>query len=574
MRNIYFSLLAIVGLVFSVQAQTVPVTIKIDMSDETVGENGVHIAGAFETGTAYGDPINPTLVNWSPSAIELLDDDGDGIYEVTLDLAPANYEYKVINGNDWPDEESIPSACQVELGTGNNNRFFDVVEGATELIVEHCFGKCGPCGMTTVHFRVDMSTQEGTVDPHISTAWGGFVFTELMQWRGSDVYAMLMHFDESFTGGQYLYSTSDGFAGAEMSIEGDCAEAGGRILSIAAEQAEGDILLPLFCFSSCEGCVDPIMVTLTVDMSNVDEVSANGVHVAGNFQGWNPGGTPLSDNGDGTWSATVPMEPGEIQFKFVNGNSWGTDESVPAACNNNGNRFLEIGEDDEELSYSACFGQCSEVCVANPDPAMITFFVDMNAEVVESSGVFLMGGFTTPTWQGGRIQMTETSTPGIYSASATISGPAEFQFKFSNGDPQEGEFADGESGPTFAEDGCGVSNGIGGFNRVHVRSGEPEEIGFVYNTCGLITSVSDISNKLEGIKAFPNPMNQNLTLTFANPGVHQIMIMDITGKMVRNYNNVAQPVFDINRGSLNSGIYVMQIVNENAETATLKIIVQ
>ena len=35
-------------------------------------------------------------------------------------------------------------------------------------------------------------------------------------------------------------------------------------------------------------------VTFMVDMSN-ETVDANGVHVAGSFQGWNPSGTPLTD---------------------------------------------------------------------------------------------------------------------------------------------------------------------------------------------------------------------------------------------------------------------------------------
>ena len=48
-------------------------------------------------------------------------------------------------------------------------------------------------------------------------------------------------------------------------------------------------------------------VTLTVDMSN-QTVSADGVHVAGNFQGWDPGATPMTDNGDGTYSHTFTSD--------------------------------------------------------------------------------------------------------------------------------------------------------------------------------------------------------------------------------------------------------------------------
>ena len=36
-------------------------------------------------------------------------------------------------------------------------------------------------------------------------------------------------------------------------------------------------------------------VTLSVDMSN-EVVSADGVHVAGNFQGWDPAATMMSDD--------------------------------------------------------------------------------------------------------------------------------------------------------------------------------------------------------------------------------------------------------------------------------------
>ena len=46
------------------------------------------------------------------------------------------------------------------------------------------------------------------------------------------------------------------------------------------------------------------MVTLTVDMTN-EMVSADGVHVVGNFQGWDPTATPMIDNMDGTWSYSL-----------------------------------------------------------------------------------------------------------------------------------------------------------------------------------------------------------------------------------------------------------------------------
>ncbi|MEC8663027.1 MAG: hypothetical protein VXY03_04050, partial [Bacteroidota bacterium] len=83
-------------------------------------------------------------------------------------------------------------------------------------------------------------------------------------------------------------------------------------------------------------------VTLTVDMTN-EMVSTDGIHVAGNFQGWEPGGTPMMDNGDGTWSYTFTSDTAATyQYKFVNGNMWGSDESVPAACAFDNNRQITV----------------------------------------------------------------------------------------------------------------------------------------------------------------------------------------------------------------------------------------
>jgi len=571
MKKFYLTSLLMAAFATLSMAQ-VDVTLSIDMNGQTVGENGVHVAGAFATSTTYGDPVNTQYVNWSPSAIELLDADGNGIYEVTLSLMPGNYEYKMINGNDWPQEELIPAACQVDLGMGNANRFFDVVEGEP-MTISHAFGKCGALDKTTVHFRVDMANidmEDPDFAPAISGDFSDFDFIELSQWRGTTIYAALVDLDLDVTSTTFGFSTDGSFVGYESFTEGDCLVDGARLLTI--ENVGGDILNPLYCFDACESCVDPIMVTFTVDMSNVT-VSELGVHVAGSFQGWNPGGTPLSDNGDGTWSVTLPVEPGSYGYKFVNGNAWGFDESVPGACAVDNNRSLVITAEDSEVTMANCFGQCAVTCVADPDPATITFRVDMNAEVVEESGVFVMGMFTTPQWQAGRLQMTDADADGIYEVDALVSGAGEIQFKFSNGDPQLESFTDGEFTVGENPGDCTVSNGFGNFNRAHVRSGEDEVVGFVYNTCNIVVGISEFS-KLEGVKAFPNPMNENLTLSFENTGVHQITITDVTGKLVRSYNNVNQPVFEIYRGSLQSGLYIMQIVNEKREAASIKLLLK
>ena len=109
-------------------------------------------------------------------------------------------------------------------------------------------------------------------------------------------------------------------------------------------------------------------VTLTVDMTN-EMVSTDGIHVAGNFQGWEPGGTPMMDNGDGSWSITKSLEAATYEFKFQNG----LDGWEELDCG--GNRSVEVVL-GAPIAYQGCFAQCADVCAIDPDPANVTFQVD------------------------------------------------------------------------------------------------------------------------------------------------------------------------------------------------------
>lgn len=111
-------------------------TFAVNMSSVNVSPNGVHLAGGFG---AYG------YANWSPSGIAMSDPDGNGVYTVTLTLpAGQSFEYKFINGNDWPGAEGVPAECN----TFSNRTFtvmsYDGVVGGAPI----CFGGCGACSVS------------------------------------------------------------------------------------------------------------------------------------------------------------------------------------------------------------------------------------------------------------------------------------------------------------------------------------------------------------------------------------------------------------------------------------------
>jgi hypothetical protein len=159
-------------------------------------------------------------------------------------------------------------------------------------------------------------------------------------------------------------------------------------------------------------------------------VSPEGVHIAGGFQGWDPGATPMLDIGGGIWEYTTILQSLSYhEYKFVNGITWGDAENVPWYCNNNstGNRFINVPESNVILD-NVCFGEC---LVCNPAPIDVTFSVDMSQVLISSSGVHLAGSFQG--WDElNLIPMTDMGGD-VYEATVTL-GEGEFhEYKFING---------------------------------------------------------------------------------------------------------------------------------------------
>ena len=136
-----------------------------------------------------------------------------------------------------------------------------------------------------------------------------------------------------------------------------------RVLVVPAT----DTVLNVVCWSQCTAC--DVGVTLKVNMSwekANNAISADGIHVAGDFQGWLPGATEMLDaNNDGIFEVTFTVPANSsIQYKFINGNAWGSDESVPSACvvPTTNNRGATFAYGDSTMS-PVCYGKCTD-CAA------------------------------------------------------------------------------------------------------------------------------------------------------------------------------------------------------------------
>ena len=114
--------------------------------------------------------------------------------------------------------------------------------------------------------------------------------------------------------------------------------------------------LPTFLFSQTSAAGQTMMRYL-VDMT-LQTVSADGVHIAGDFQAWNPATTRLYSFGNNTYEIIVyGTVTNTYEYKFYNGNMVANAEVVPGACAVNANRAMVLSNDT--IASKVCFGACS-----------------------------------------------------------------------------------------------------------------------------------------------------------------------------------------------------------------------
>ncbi len=94
-----------------------------------------------------------------------------------------------------------------------------------------------------------------------------------------------------------------------------------------------------------------------VDMSALGIVSLAGIHVAGNFQGWNPATTMMYSFGANVYEIISYVTTGTYEYKFYNGNTIADAEVIPGICSVNSSRSVQVSGDT--LLSVVCFAACT-----------------------------------------------------------------------------------------------------------------------------------------------------------------------------------------------------------------------
>jgi hypothetical protein len=324
--------------------------VSVNMNQQTVSTNGVHIAGNFQ--------------GWNPSATPMTDANGDGVYEYTIStFVGEKIEYKFINGNAWGSDESVPVACRVPGTLNRGDSIANVADSAATV----CYALCFNCAGVTFNVDMNQVTQSFTT-PEVNGLWNNWCgnCNPLTDANGDGIWTTTLPLPVGTTQ-EYKFSADAWTIQEQNNPAAPCTNGNAtytnRVLVIPAT----DTVLNVVCWSQCTAC--DVDVTLKVNMAwevANNAISANGVHVAGDFQGWSPSTTPMTDaNNDGIYEVTVTVPANSsIQYKFINGNAWGSDEPVPSACAVTGttNRGATFAYGDSTMN-PVCFGKCTD-CAA------------------------------------------------------------------------------------------------------------------------------------------------------------------------------------------------------------------
>ena len=384
---------------------TVSVEFNVDMNNEVVSSQGVHIAGTF--------------TSWSTDSIEMFDLDGDGIYTVSVDLNQGwYYEYKYLNGDNSSAYEVLASW---ESCINGGNRVLNTDTSSTQVLSVVCFSSCSTCpvyGCTdptatnydptatvddgsciypssgcmdplannydplattddgsctytvSVEFNVDMNNEVvSSQGVHIAgtfTSWSTDSI-EMFDLDGDGIYTVSVDLNQGWYY-EYKYLNGDNSSAYEVLASWEsCINGGNRVLNTDTSSTQ---VLSVVCFSSCSTC--PVYGCTDPTATNYDP-------------------TATVDDGSCIFPSSGCMDPLANNYD-------------PLATTDDGSCIYTVS---------------------------VEFNVDMNNEVVSSQGVHIAGTFTS--WSTDSIEMFDLDGDGIYTVSVDLNQGWYYEYKYLNG---------------------------------------------------------------------------------------------------------------------------------------------
>ncbi len=545
------------------------VTFRVNMYNETISANGIHMAGSFGTN---GYP------NWNPGGIVMTDANSDGTYEVTLNLYEGYYyEFKYVNGNDWPFSESVPGGC-------NNfgNRMLTV--GTTnQTLPKVCYYSCSDCSFAVANDGFtgaqQVSNSGGAAFP-VGNCFNGTLvgataspqgnLANVLGGGGQDVWYKIVAPSTALrvvttTATSNLVLELHNSAGAQVDMENDIAVVGGEIMTTGG-LTEGNTYY--VAVRSYDGVLGPFTVCVQALMDSRCSGGPGSYDLCSNFKPAWTGANSYTFN----FTPTAPTPGGPTS---ITASSQIPLSSSVLALQHNGTYDVTI-----DVTYNLPEGETivvpgTDVCAISIAPhASVEVKVGQRCEAVLQKGSVLQGkpfvcGATSYTVEFTQVSdCVGTSTIGLPFVVPAITSSLNLSFT----SPQallNNSYYRVRYRPNF---GYGVGT-YGNARYIYIGGSTMDEF-------GVMTPAFD--EKEGGFAAeaslYPNPLSGqllNVNITNIPSEKVQVSVIDAMGRMAYNQLYVVD-------GSLNTiitfeselapGIYMVQFVM-GAEVITEKLLV-
>lgn len=511
----FLTVIAVLFIATVFNGQNIPVTFYFEPPYE--GWDSVRVAGSFN-GWNNNDP------NWT-----MHDDDGDGIYQVTNEIAlGVTHDYKFVFDADWSQAFTDPNNPRININDNNNSRITPTDPMLTYLLPRdvNSFGEvyvdtttAGEPIMAVLAF-----TDGAPVDPaSIYLNIDGNVIDNVSEFYDEDTKVF------SFT------PTVPLMEGSHTVIFEMTSSAGTASDTTTFERLPGfaEVFYPIdFYFDQNSSRYN---ITQTI----------NNVSVMGEFNGWNNIYDPMNDaDGDGLWEAVVMVKPGVYQYKFqANGGFWVNDFDLIN---------FDTGGDNNNL-YDVEADSIPRVILKSPKQGKI-FKTNNSFEVFDVLAVLRAGvgsdgvdETTVALYVDGVDELFDfdTTTARLTSTTA-FGGPGEHElvikFKTKEGKEVEDTFTFALTSPTSGYNAIdsysdevysypsGVADGSGDLEYLNISTVSPyDSIYFEVRMaditdrtrlgvlmCNPVASLADDSRNLDLL--LPDWQNEGLFISIAPPG--------------------------------------------------------
>jgi hypothetical protein len=253
MKKILFAILSIFSL--SAAAQ-VDVTFQVDMNDVT----------EFTT-----PEVNGIFSAWCGNCAPMSDADGDGVWDLTISLAPGTYEYKYSFDN-WTGQETLVPGSSCTMTTGiYTNRVLNVSVADSLPVV--CWGSCEACGISSgpynIMFVVDMNASGTTfTTPEVNGTFNNWCggCAPMSDANADNIWELTIPLNTGIYEYKYAYDT---WAGSEALTAGDPCTVTNSGFTNRTLDVTGTLVMDTVCYGTCISCGG----------INVNEINAEGFSI-------------------------------------------------------------------------------------------------------------------------------------------------------------------------------------------------------------------------------------------------------------------------------------------------------